>query len=415
MNTRNAPEQFREDLAEALLEAHARPSIAVPSPGRVMQIAFRGSDADITSLFEAAATNMTHSGPRHVISRSGGLRLKLERHTEFSTLMMVSDAGEPNPDMPFPMPDLFDASRFDILVKTDILLFGSLSTMVKHLPKTERVIGGALVDNLDIRTTLKPDANGCITFYAQSKAKSADENGRRIQRLVEMETYRIMALIGLPVARRASESLRGLEQDLTSITTRMAADDSQSAEASELLFDELTALSARASAIMATTRFRFSASHAYAELVRDRMAMLSETKMADVQRLTSFVSARLDPAIATIESTGRRQVVLAEDISRALSMLRTKVELNLNRQNQKLLQSMDLRHQQHVKIAQAVEGLSAVAITYYTVGLLGYVFKGLDKLTGIEGLSTLGIAISAPIVFVSVWMLLRSVRNKLEL
>jgi len=79
--------------------------------------------------------------------------------------------------------------------------------------------------------------------------------------------------------------------------------------------------------------------------------------------------------MATIESTAKRQETLMSDLSRAIVLLRTRIELNLNKGNQALLQSMDKRHDQQLKISQTVEGLSIVAITYYAVGLVSHLLK----------------------------------------
>ena len=407
--------KMQDDLREALHEAHARPPMPIAAPCRILQMCFRGSDEKIDALFATATGVAIQSGPRHIIAKFGNKKIKLERHTEFTSMMIVEDNIEPDANAHFGPPDSFLFAGLEMLVQTDIIIFSTPKALVKNLPQQARVYGGTLAGGLEIRTTLVPNNDGRISFYGHSPKTGPDETGRRLQRLIELETYRIFSLIGLPVARRASVEVKAIEDKLTDLTTRLKEDRAQTAEASEAMFDELSALSADASAVVAQTRFRFAASRAYFDLVNQRMTSLSEQKAGDVGTLSGFIAARLEPAIATIESTGRRQVVLSEDISRALTMLRTKVELNLNRANQKLLQSMDQRHQQHVKIAQAVESLSVVAITYYSVGLLAYVFKGLDKITGIEGFSIIATAVTAPLVFLFVWVSLRKVRQKLDL
>ena len=127
---------LKRDIGEALGEAHARPPLPVPVPSRVLQIAFRGGADTIDAMFEAASASMIQSGPRHVIAKVGSLRFKLERHTEFTTLMMVDEAGEPDPAKPFVLPVLFDEARVDVMVRTEVLLFATHTAMVKNLPKT---------------------------------------------------------------------------------------------------------------------------------------------------------------------------------------------------------------------------------------------------------------------------------------
>jgi uncharacterized membrane-anchored protein len=51
------------------------------------------------------------------------------------------------------------------------------------------------------------------------------------------------------------------------------------------------------------------------------------------------------------------------------------VEVTREQQNQKLLASMDSRAKLQLRLQQTVEGLSVAAVTYYTVGLIGYLAK----------------------------------------
>ena len=55
--------------------------------------------------------------------------------------------------------------------------------------------------------------------------------------------------------------------------------------------------------------------------------------------------------------------------TRAADLLRTRVDVALQAQNQSLLESMDSRSALQLRLQQTVEGLSVVAISYYAVGL----------------------------------------------
>ena len=201
--------------------------------------------------------------------------------------------------------------------------------------------------------------------------------GRRVQRLIEMETYRLMMLLGLPKARETSGKLSELEKQLEVLMVELRSSHELGAAADEAFFNRLTDLSEGANILVNDTRYRFSASRAYFDLFMQRMDSLKEEKVGDVQTMTGFLKSRLKPAMSTIESTAKRQETLANDLARALSLLRTRIELNLNQGNQALLKSMDKRHTQQLKISQAVEGLSIIAITYYAVGLIAYILAAL--------------------------------------
>ena len=73
---------------------------------------------------------------------------------------------------------------------------------------------------------------------------------------------------------------------------------------------------------------------------------------------------------------------------------------------------MDKRHRQQVLIAQTVEGLSTVAISYYAIGLLQYIIKGYgDWLPVSPGVLT---ALLVPVVVFGVYTILHRKRNKWE-
>ena len=62
-------------------------------------------------------------------------------------------------------------------------------------------------------STFNPDENGFIRFVLQGKGLTSDELGRRMQRLIEMETYRTMALLALPKARQVGAELTKVETE----------------------------------------------------------------------------------------------------------------------------------------------------------------------------------------------------------
>jgi uncharacterized membrane-anchored protein len=75
--------------------------------------------------------------------------------------------------------------------------------------------------------------------------------------------------------------------------------------------------------------------------------------------------------MATCRAVADRIANLAERSERASNLLRTRVDIALEGQNQKLLASVDKRGQQQLRLQQTVEGLSVVAISYYTNGWAG--------------------------------------------
>lgn len=122
---------------------------------------------------------------------------------------------------------------------------------------------------------------------------------------------------------------------------------------------------------------------------------------------------RLTPAMNTCTSTAHRQEVLAERIANTNSLLRTRVGIRQERQNSQILESMNTRAAQQLRLQQAVEGLSVAAISYYLVGLLGYLLKG-AKAAGLPVDTELATGAAVPVLALGVWMGLRALRRKFQ-
>jgi uncharacterized membrane-anchored protein len=230
--------------------------------------------------------------------------------------------------------------------------------------------------------------------------------GRVSQRLLELETYRLMALRGLPVAKELSPLLAQAEGELADITTRL---ESKTAADQELL-DTLVSLSARVERATASHIYRFSATRAYQALVNQRIAELRESAVVGTQTLGEFMQRRLSPAIATVAATAQRLASLSERVARASALLRTRVDIASEVQNQQLLAQLTRGQELQLHLQTTVEGLSIAAISYYVVSLLLYVAKGL-KAVGVPVNPELAVACLIPLVLWGVWATSRRIHN----
>jgi len=411
--------KFHPSISAIVAETHARPSLQISPPARILHFAFRCNEETTRQFFSAIdGSAPTQSGPRHRIGRIGNVTAKLERHTEFMSLTLLEDEKPLNAKDRTALDALamanFPFENTEMLVMLCLTLHRKPQDMLKNLPVDTPFYGGCLRDDIDVRSTFRPNGDGFVPIEMTSRSLGRDEIGRRVQRLMEMETYRTMALLGLSVARGISSELSECENELERLTTSLRETDEQGEKADERLFSELSALSERANVLQSETRFRFAASRAYHALFQQRVASLEESKVGDIQTMSGFLRSRVEPAMATIESNAKRQQTLLEDIYRALTLLRTRIELGLNKGNQALLQSMDRRHLQQLKISQTVEGLSIVAITYYAVGLVSYLLKALAQQSWMPFSEALLTALSVPAVLALVWFLLKRVRRAWE-
>jgi uncharacterized membrane-anchored protein len=232
-----------------------------------------------------------------------------------------------------------------------------------------------------------------------------DEPAQLVQRLQELGNYRNMALLGLPVAQGLAPELSSLESRLTELTHAV----SDGVSSGDKLLSELTYLAAELARLMAETRYRMSATRAYAELSIDRLHSLKVAPVRGYQTLSDFTERRLVPAMRTSTSFADRLEDLSQRVAWTSSLLRTRVDTTLAIQNRDLLASMNRRATTQLRLQQTVEGLSVVAITYYLIGLISYAFNALPQ---IDHARAVGIAV--PLVLISVALILRRVRRRLE-
>lgn len=233
--------------------------------------------------------------------------------------------------------------------------------------------------------------------------------GRISQRLLELETYRLMALRGLPVAKGLGPMLAEAEGMLADITAQL---ENKSASEQALL-DKLVSLAGRVERATAEHDYRFSATRAYDTLVRQRLIELREQPVPGNQTLGEFLQRRLSPAMATVLATAQRLASLSERVSRASALLRTRVDIATEVQNQQLLAKLTRGQELQLRLQSTVEGLSIAAISYYVVSLLFYGVKAL-KAAGVPLDPEVAVGALIPLVLWGVWRTTRRIQARLH-
>lgn len=273
------------------------------------------------------------------------------------------------------------------------------------------VVGAAVSDgDAWAFTDFKIHADGCSRFLVLDRGLNARAAGRMVQRLFEIEAYRMMALRALPEARRLGPRILAIESSLAQLTERIARD---SGSGDETLLQELTRLAAEVESGLAGSQYRFGACRAYAELVRTRIAELREVRLGGLSTMGAFMGRRFEPAVATCLTVSSRLHDLSERVAQASALLSTRVDIAHERQNQALLRSMDKRAKLQLHLQQTVEGLSVVAISYYAVGLVGYLSKG-AKALGWPVDADLAVGVAVPSVVLAALWLVRRARRHLQ-
>ena len=237
---------------------------------------------------------------------------------------------------------------------------------------------------------------------------SPERSGRSSHRLLEMETYRLLALRGLPVAKTLAPLLAECEAALSDITAQMEI----KSLSDQSLLDTLISLAARVEGATAAISFRFSATRAYATLVDQRISELREKSIPGTQQIGIYLQHRLAPAIATVAATQQRLSSLSERVSRASSLLRTRVDIASEIQNQQLLAKLTRGQELQLRLQSTVEGLSIAAISYYVISLLLYAGKAL-KQAGAPLNPEIAAGAMIPLVIWAVWRGSRRVHHKI--
>ncbi len=232
--------------------------------------------------------------------------------------------------------------------------------------------------------------------------------GRVAQRLLDVETYRLMALRGLPPARALAPQLQDAEATLATLTGQIESGQ----ESDPQLLERLVALAARLERAAAEHDYRFAATRAYGTLVTDRLAELRETAVPGTQTLGEFLQRRMLPALATVTAARERLASLSQRVERASALLRTRVDIATELQNQQLLAKLTRGQQMQLRLQTTVEGLSIAAISYYVVSLLLYVAKAAES-AGLPLDPELAVGVLIPLVLWGVWRTTRRLHERL--
>ncbi len=409
-------------------EFHARPFERLKTPSLISHLALLSGPgreaidrdrAQIAGLCDHYSVAPPAPGAVHLSVDCGPFRLKWERHSEFSayTFIALARSAESFADQPIQQlpPDWLAGLAGELLVATHLDLRREPNPP-PTLEQLQTLLGAgplngcrAADDAATVWSDFRVHPDGFTRILVFDRSLRETQAGRLVQRLLNIETYRIMAMLAFPLARQTGAEITRIEERLANLTDHM--NQWVGLEQDHALLAELSELAAEMERIIATTTYRFGASRAYDTLVERRIDELHEARLPSVQTLREFMDRRLAPALRTVASVRERQESLSTRISRAANLLRTRVDVALEQQNRDLLQSMNRRAQLQLRLQETVEGLSVVVLSYYLVGLVSYAVKALHKL-GLPLNPELVTGMAIPVVIAVVgWGMHRMRRN----
>ncbi len=405
------------ERASALGEIHARPFALVHTPRVIFQLAFMtdgGSGVDhavMADMSRQQGVSPPGRDARHHALAWGKGTLRWERHTEFSTWFWdvppPGEFGAPVSSHPFgdsfsPPGSLISGIRLEI--HPDSAQARAASETFDKASLCHSIVKGG---QAEVFTDFRQNGDGLTPILVIDKGLTEAGTGALVQRLLDIETYRTLAMLGLPLAQNLSPDMRRIEDGLTSVTQNMK---SKAAEKADDMLGEITRLAAELEASAALSLYRFGASRAYYGIVKERVAALDEVSVSGFETLGSFLEKRLAPAMRTCKSVEERQANLSRKLSRATGLIRSWIDVELERQNSTLLTTMNRRAEMQLRLQQTVEGLSVAAISYYVVGLFGYLVKGLPHgLLPIDASIATGLFV--PVAVLGVWWTVRRIRR----
>jgi uncharacterized membrane-anchored protein len=427
-------------------EIHARPPIALWSNERIISQAFVldaiSRRQQTTWIDKASAGLPIHQGTAHnqsirvleLAPEPSRILLKWEMHGEFVAITLFAQQ---------PSSEGF-ASRSDVLERAGRLLekaanqglhelagqrICALDIMLENAAPypdayaaAERFRGNTVVgsmitsnQNAQLWSDLMLDDAGFVQMIVRGEQLGSRQAGRAIQRLIDAETYRMMALLALPNAKALAGPLRAAETELAKVSEKIAS--AQRSSALDLSIDaqllgDVSALAAQVEGWISANGLRFTAAEAYHELVKRSLVEMHETTIPGVQMLNTFMDRRFEPAMRTCRWTVRRLRDLSDRISRTTHILKTRIEFVNESQQQELLASMDRRAKLQLRLQQTVEGLSIIVMTYYATSLLQYVAKGLKEI-GVAAVdpNIVGL-VSVPVIAIGLYAYLTARRKR---
>jgi len=408
---------------EAVLgEVHARPFRPLAAPRILLLYAFTTSQeeaaADLEWFTEFCASQGA-AGPQptaryHTLAFAGGT-LSWERHAEFITYVWDGPSESEEPFGPLPANHPFGTAfraPGEMLVgcRLELLSSNIKDNWRRHYDPASLTVFKIQQGAATAATDFRPDGDGMTRYLLLNESMSPIECGAIVARLLEIETYRNLSLLGFFEATRLQPVITGFERDLADLTVQIQ--DNAGLDANRELLENLSRLAASSEASAAASSFRFGASRAYYEIVNARLRALDEEPMPGDLSMSGFLGRRLAPAMRTCQSVEDRQAMLSRKLARATTLLRTRVDVDLEQQNRGLLQSMNRRARLQLRLQQTVEGLSVAAVSYYVVGLFSYLAKAAQE-TGLPvpspGITT-GLAV--PIVVAGIWFTVRKIRKR---
>ncbi|MEJ2478977.1 MAG: DUF3422 domain-containing protein [Acidihalobacter sp.] len=392
---------LRDQISSEILSLPYEP---ISPPGRILYIVMtadreacalqRGHLDTLRTVHDVRVIEDSPSRVRCEIGRIS-LNVKFERNFtrfKFTWHPEVAHEGSPFAD------SVPDGSLSEWIEEIPGLLLTSVDATILGFPPDMQGREGELIERYG-----SSFSDRTIRMLVFSQAQRAAQNGRLILRLMEVETYRILGMLTLPHARALLEKLPSIDSQLNDLTDDIARADGKG---DEQLLQEITALAGRVEHLVTRYYRELSQANEHFDITFKRLQELREQPIPEIPSIAGTLETRLEPAVDACRSAAKWLDQVSLRISYATHLLRTRVDVKREEQNQQLLKGVKQRFQTQLRLQETAELFSIVVIPYYAANLVGYITEMFNALLHSDVDVVAAKAISIPVIVVLVYILL---------
>jgi len=376
------------DRLNAHQELHARPFPVMAFDAHLAQLCVKASAKTLELVWQWLSEKVLDlPSDMKAWQSAGDYWVRVEPHTEFISVLWLTH-----------QPNAWDTQWIE-RAPTAVLVMSEFAPTSREVLMSRPIVSHMAVGDVSAGTDFLPSADGVTRWsYHFEQPPTPEQRGKSLQMIVEVETYRIMALVRMDQIRAVHPRL----QEISSIAGGIQLDAAES-HSSRAMLEELERSEGALDQVWQQVNWRIGASRAYYDLVFQRLDDLGESPVEPLIPISRFLGRRMTPAIKTAETVLRRQQELSNQVSHKANLLRTRMQLDLEEQHARQVS-------RQTRLQSTVEGLSVVAISYYALGLATAAVVPLLPASAEKGVKSALV----PVVILAVWWTLRRIKRRLE-
>ncbi|MDH4100849.1 MAG: DUF3422 domain-containing protein [Nitrospirota bacterium] len=256
--------------------------------------------------------------------------------------------------------------------------------------------------DIQILTNYRPDKRNRERYlvYAGDRQTLMGRIDQVVENIGRTENYYHLLLLPLPDYLVKLNTVGVIEKRVAERTGKITETlEKASGEDLETWLKELTSELSQIHNINERLRHRFSATFHYDKIYNRALDDWRAEALGTYEPLRGVLNRKTEMITDDYQRLIQRFDAAEKAIADLISVLRTRIDLILQRQNLEMLEGMHATAKHQVKLQETVEGLSIIVISYYLTGLAGYVFKAMEKAWGLNSSLATGIFVPVAILF----------------